>query len=181
MAYFAGNEKLYMQTLREYKKVHGMDLQGIRSALKAGEQKNASRVAHSLKSSSAVIGAEPLAAVALKAEKALDGSCEYSADNVESILAALEIAFRKLMAELESIPEPELQRGGPLDRERALALIEKLVPLLQSSEAIVFTMRDEIEEVFSPFGDDGEEVLNHIDMFEFPEAARILLKIKSTL
>ena len=95
-------------------------------------------------------------------------------------MAELELAFLDLMAELEFLPVTKLQETV-FDRERALLLIEKLVPLLESSEAVVFTLRDEIEEVFLSFGDDGEELLNFIDLFEFPEAAKILVKIKGML
>ena len=178
MTYSGGNEKNYLQTLREYKKVHREDLEGIKSALEAGDRKNACRMAHTLKSSSAIIGAEALSGIALRVEKAL-GDSGQNAD-LESIMAELDRAFLELMAELDALPEPEI-KSAPLDRERALALMEKLIPLLETSEAVVFTLRDEIEEVFAPLGAEGEELLSLIDIFEFPAAAKFLLKIKSKL
>ena len=180
MAYSSGNEELYFKTLREYKKLHGKDLEEIKFSLEAGNRKKACRQAHTLKSSSAFIGAEILSEIAFKAEKALKYSEQDNAAGVSRIMAELEEASQKLTAELECFSETE-QPKIAFDKDRAFALMEKLIPLLETSEAVVFTLRDEIEEVFTPFGKEGEELLSLIDTFEFPEAAKVLLKIKSML
>ena len=189
MVYFGGDEKVYFQTLREYRKTHGNDLERIKSALKEGDIKTACRMAHTLKSSSAFIGAETLSGIALTAEDALKAADQGSlapgagwsiSAEIDKILAELENAFLEILAELDSLPGIE-EPKTPFDRDRALDLIEKLVPLLEVSDAAVFILRDEIEEIFVPFGDEGKEFLSMIDGFEFPEAAKILFKIKGML
>jgi len=178
MAYSTNNEKNYFRTLRDFKKIHGKVLERIKSSLEAGDRDSARRLAHSLKSSSALIGAETLSGIAIKAEKALENSGSQA--EADKIMAELEEAFTELMAELDCLPETEAPKMA-FDKDRALALTEKILPLLDKSDAMVLSFRDEVEEVFLPFGKEGEELLGLIDSFDLSEAAKVLIKIKSML
>lgn len=180
LAYSGGDEKSYLITLREFKSVHGNYLEGIKSNLKAGDQKSACRMAHTLKSSSAFIGAEILSGISRKAETALKDAYQGSPADFDQIFSELEKAFLDVMTELDSLTDYKVSKA-PFDRERAIAFTQKLLPMLEEFSAEVFKNRDETEEVFASFGDEGAELLSLIDGFEFSEAAKLLLKIKSML
>lgn len=180
LTYFSGDEDAYLQTLREFKKVHGGDLEGLKSLLIAKDYKSACRMAHTLKSSSAFIGAEILSGMALNAENALKIADRDIPDNFDEILAELEKAFLQTMAEFNSLPELELSNAA-FDREKALAFIEQLLPMLEVSDAGAYKLRSEIEEIIVPFGSEGGEFLSLVEGFAFPEAAKLLLKIKGML
>lgn len=182
LANSSGDEKLYGQLLREYRKVHSKDFEKIIAALEAGDQKSACRLAHTLKSSSAIIGAVTLSEAAFKVEKALSkGAGEWPEISaaVEGLMKDVETHFTALAAELELLPEREAS-GIPPDREAILKLVEKLAPLLENSDSAVFKLRDEIEDVLAPLGEDGEVLLDLIDEFELPQAAKVLDKIKDS-
>ena len=179
----SGDEKLFIQLLRDFKKVHFDDVVKLESALEAGDRKSACRLAHTLKSSSAIIGSEYLSGIAFKAEKALGENSNEDASAIKKIITELEPVFNCLVSEINNILELEMKESEkhPFDREKALVLIPKLLPLLKSSDSAVFGLRDEIDEIFTPFGEDGDELLSLVDEFEFPRAGVLLSKIADTL
>ena len=176
----SGDEKLYFQLLREFRKVHGNDIEKIKTALGAGDRKNACRIAHTLKSSSAIVGAMFLSEVAFKTENILAETGVGDSLVINGLIEKLETAFSDLMRELSFLPEKD-RRNGIMDREAALALVQKLEPLLETSDSKAYTLRDDIEEILAPLGENGEELLNLVDEFEFSEAAKVLSKIKSMI
>ena len=176
----AGNEKLYLQLLREFNKVHKTDLEKIKSALDAGDRKSACRLAHTLKSSSAIIGALSLSGAAYLVEAALYGEGNTEDADINALVTGLEAAFTAVITELELLSEREKSNVSK-NRNDALALIQKLEPMLEASESTAYILRDDVEDILAPLGKDGEELLNLIDEFEFSKAASVLLKIKNTL
>ena len=201
MFHTSEDEKLYGQLLGEFKKVHSKDMEKIKGALKSGDYKTASRLAHTLKSSSGVIGAMPFSKTARKAESilnkkaflkdpALPGFPPDAADEKDSSMELLDIVisdmdseFNLLFKELDRIIPAKTGRtlAPPFDIEKARELIEKLSPLLDASDSRTLALRDEIEEILASLGEDGEELLNLVDDFDFPAAAQVLSKIKSSL
>ena len=179
----SGDEKLFIQLLRDFKKVHFDDVVKLKAAMEAGERYNACRLAHTLKSSSAIIGCEYLSGIAYRAEKSLEENAAEDMPAVEKIVAELEPVFESLVGEINNILAREMTESEkhPFDREKALALTQKLLPLLKGSDSAVFGLRDDVEEVFTPFGEEGEELLSLVDEFEFPKAAVLLSKIADAL
>ena len=195
------DEKLYDQLLREFKKVHGKDMEKIKAALETGEYKIAGRLAHTLKSSSGVIGAMRFSKAARKAEKILDTETfrrdhtepvipqeaaderDSSMEQLDMVISDLDSEFNLLFDELDRIVPAKANRAAvlPPDMGKVHELIERLSPLLDASDSRAFALRDEIDEILAPLGEDGEELLNLVDDFEFPAAAQVLLKIKSSL
>ena len=178
-----GDERLFVQLLRDFRRVHREDINKIKTAWGAGDRKTACRLAHTLKSSSAIIGAELLSKIAYEAEKALDENSKETTGVIEKNIAELEPAFTLLIQEVDNLlsAEVNIREALPFDREKALLLIKKLLPLLERSDSSVFELREEIDQVFTPLGEDGEELLDLIDEFEFPSAEKLLLKISAVL
>ena len=178
-----GDERLFVQLLRDFRKVHREDINKLKAAWEAGDRKTACRLAHTLKSSSAIIGAELLSKIAYEAEKALDENSKETTASIEKIIAELEPAFTLLIREVDNLLSVEVSKSDPLpfDREKALLLIKKLLPLLERSDSTVFELREEIDQIFTPLGEDGEELLDLVDEFEFPKAEKLLLEIKAAL
>ena len=178
----AGDEKLYIQLLGDFKKVHRMDLDRIKTSWAEGDNKTACRLAHTLKSSSAIIGAKPFSEIAYRAELAFNNNSAEST-SIEKIITEMEGAFATVFAEINKMlsakttPKEKL----PFNSEKALALINKLLPLLEKSSSAAMVFRDEIESVFIAFGEEGEELLNLIDEFDLPKAALLLKQIKDKL
>ena len=179
----SGEEKLYYQLMREFAKVHRQDLEKLKTALQSGERKTACLIAHTLKSSSAIIGAEPFSKIAASAESILEPNSGKENADVEKIIRELEEAHSVLFGELDRLLPPKKKeiRSAPPEREKVVELIGKLAPLLEISDSAAYSYRDEIEETIAPLGEDGEEFLNLVDDFEFLEAANILSKIKKNL
>jgi CheY-like chemotaxis protein len=191
MLYAAGDEALYTELLRDFSSTHRQDIQKIQTAIDAGNLKAARLTAHTLKSSSALIGAKRLSAAALMAEMLLSGEHLLSDDEMDNLKTEFGAVIAKLGQMLEEQPSegadsvPRTAEDTPAenipDRTRILALTEKLIPLLKSSSTAVFDLKDDIKEVLAPAGEDGKELLKLIEDFEFEEAALILEKIMEKL
>ena len=183
LANATGDEKLYIQLLCDFIKVHRDDLDKIKSAIEKGELKTACRLAHTLKSSSAIIGAKTLSNNAYNLEKALDENSTENKITFDMLVAELEPSFTILVGELDRFLSEKGSQGagGSPDIEKVMALIQKLGPLLESSDSAAYTLHDDIEELLAPLGNDGVDLLNLVEEFEFKKASEILAKIKSEL
>ncbi len=97
LAYFSGREAAYRRMLRRFLELRRGDVGVVRELLAAGDAPGAARVAHSLKSIAATVGALELRAACLQLEQAIaaDGA-------TPGALAALE---RQLEAVCEEIAE----------------------------------------------------------------------------
>jgi CheY-like chemotaxis protein len=191
MLYAAGDEALYTELLRDFLSGHRQDIQRIQTAMDRGDLKSARVIAHTLKSNAALIGAKPLSAAALVAETVLSGEHVLSGGEMDK----LKMEFGALIAKLEQMPEvrpPEDSDGSScasgepaadtvFDRARVLALTEKLMPLLKVSNTAVFGLKDDIQKILAPAGEDCKKLLKLIDDFDFGEAALALQKIVEKL
>jgi len=183
LLYSAGDEKLFYQLLRDFYRVHLEDVEKIKLALAEGDKSTACRLAHTLKSSSALIGALPLSSIALREEMALDTGATETPETCNSIITELEAAFADLIRELRGmLPEDDKKNvTAPLDKGKALALLQKMEPLLEDFNSAIFELRDEISYVLAPLGDVSEELLVLIDNIEFKKAVMLLAKIREMI
>ena len=181
-----GNEQLYIQLVEDFKKNHLDDLNKIKSARAAGDMKLLRRLVHTMKSSAALIGGEILRNTALAVEENLD---KGRTEALNVVITELELAFADLVRELDRLLSAEGKRSGDTEslggssyRKEALSLIEKLGPLLKSSDSAILGLRDQIALVLVPFfGEKGKELLDLVDDFEFPQAAKVLEELKTGL
>ncbi|MDR1901002.1 MAG: response regulator [Treponema sp.] len=176
----ANDEVLYRQLLEDFRYGHGADTQKINAALKAGDTKQARRLAHTLKSSAAQIGAKRLSAAAQDVE--LDIQKEAFVPPPEH-LEKLDAEFSALIAELTRIvplPASPIYGGGELNKTNAKSLVKKLEPLLKSGNTDSLKLADEIRKTFASI-DECRTLIEHIEDFDFSDAAEILDKIKKKI
>jgi CheY-like chemotaxis protein len=181
LANAAGNNSLYQQLLADFIPKHGGDMLELKGALERGDFKRAHLLAHTLKSTSALIGAKRLSAAAREAEIAL-GDEKHPLPL--KLLNCLGAEFDALLAGLASaVPacRPKTQSAGDLDKSKALSLIEKLSPLLKSGDTDSLKLLDEIPAAFGSMGEECETLAEQINEFEFAEAAETLDAIRGKI
>ncbi|MDR3322457.1 MAG: response regulator [Synergistaceae bacterium] len=176
----AGDHAFYRQLLADFKVDHAGDGRRISAALDAEDWAVARRLAHTLKSAAALIGAAGLRDTALDAENGLAGGAGANEGSVQGIL-------RKLCKELDAVTaeigplERERPRLGPLtplDAKRAVELVERLAPLLELGNAKSLETTLEIDEVLSPLGEDASTLIGQIEGFDFNAALETLRRIR---
>ncbi|MDR3254280.1 MAG: response regulator [Synergistaceae bacterium] len=176
----AMDEELYRQLLTNFMSDHAADSGRVAEAIASGDAYLAHRLAHTLKSAAALIGAARLRDAAFDVEKKLaDGG-----DNVsEKQLASLGEELLSVTRELKDFAEkPSRERAAdPLDRGRALDLTARLLPLLKSGNSGSLDMIDEVRETLSPLGERNEILLKQMDNFDFRDAYETLSSIKASL
>jgi hypothetical protein len=92
-------------------------------------------------------------------------------------IGELNAAFKELL-ELTGPPEPALTfrrvEDSVLDKNKAAALIEELMPLLEAGDPAALAYIDRIWEALSPLGKLCGELAAQIEDYEFDSAADIL-------
>jgi signal transduction histidine kinase/DNA-binding NarL/FixJ family response regulator len=180
LSHSADSDTLYRQLLRDFVKNQKNAYAQITDGLAAGDIKLSHRLAHTLKSTSRMIGAEKLGEAAFAVEKALEnGEDKCTKEQLNAFARELEAVLRELGAggdETEKTPSGD--ELGSLDAARALELAERLTPLLKSRRTSASALIDEIKEVFSPLGALSERLSEQIDNFDFNAAMDTLLEIR---
>ncbi len=175
----AGDPALYQQLLDNFATEKANLFKQVATAIETKDIPLAHRLAHTLKSNAALIGASRLSQVAFAMEKALaDENLPYARLQMKT----LDIEFRAVMSQLGETAAPEsLSVKETLehsDMARAGVLIERLIPLLSSGNTRCLDMLPEIEETFLPFGDTGKILVRQIENFEFNLALDMLLPMR---
>jgi signal transduction histidine kinase/CheY-like chemotaxis protein len=118
-ANFQNDEKLYKKILGDFKRNHGTDFETIISMLLAGDVQGARRVAHTLKSTGATIGAENLRRTAFAVETALAEKGQCGDDTLELLSKELTRVLDELKSILPAPAQTEAE-GRPIQREAGL-------------------------------------------------------------
>jgi len=95
-----GGDKLLAQMIRLFLENAPSRMEQIRSGLSGGDIKESEKGAHSLKSSSANVGAHHVRAIAADMERVAGGG---DAARVQELLPSLETAFGEAIAALEAV------------------------------------------------------------------------------
>jgi signal transduction histidine kinase/CheY-like chemotaxis protein len=176
----SGNPKLYERLLKDFKKNNMNIFAEMNETIAQGDIDRAHRMAHTLKNIAGLIGAVKVQKYAYEIEKALAGG---KADYGEARMKGLETALQEALAQLA--PVVESPRTSPaaeiLDKERALELLSRLEPLLQAASRKSMEFMEEIREVLTPLGNMAEQFAAHIDNYEFEDACRDIVKIKTAI
>jgi CheY-like chemotaxis protein/anti-sigma regulatory factor (Ser/Thr protein kinase) len=178
-----GSEELYDQLLGSFRNDHGGDFEKIDAALKSRDLTLAHRLAHTLKSTAGLIGADRLRQVSFEIEKAL---AHEDLGEAEKQLPHLKMEFAAVIREL-ALLVPVLIAGegsdtgnGPggaftADTAKMRDLAERLRPLLETGNTGSLRLVDEIRTVFPP--KEGGELIKQIEDFEFKRALEVLGRI----
>ncbi|MDR2543030.1 MAG: transporter substrate-binding domain-containing protein [Treponema sp.] len=162
-------KKLRINFLKNNQNVHNE----ISNAVASGDLKLAHRLAHSLKGNAGLIGKVGLKNAAAEIENLLREKVDSVWENKMNILK------NELMSVLEELKplleEPEQQvELQPLDTEQALALFEKLEPMLENNNPESMNLLDTLRAVPG-----AGELVRQIEDFDFESAIKTLVELKN--
>ena len=170
---FGGDEELYDRVLQEFIQDHTDDIKKLDFAKELGDTETMTRLAHTLKSTAALIGAAKLSGAAAAVEQSL----REKGAAADFLLNAMKTAFAEVSQWLEVAGVTEGSGAGEeetastLTAEERAALITKLEPLLKARSAAVLDLADEAKGL-------SNRLAAQIDDMEFGAAYKELLKIK---
>jgi PAS domain S-box-containing protein len=174
----ANDERLYAELLGDFSSNHRDDLRLIDEALRADDFKSALRLAHTLKSTAALVGATRLRIAATAVERELR---ETNTTPGDGYMTKLRDAFDAVFGELSAVVSESGARDcapGEPDMTRALPLMDTLSSLLRSNSTKALELTGDIRETLSPLGEEYAALIDFIDDFEFESAARVLEDIR---
>ena len=174
----SGDSKLQTDLKTDFVEGNQTKFSEIFSAINSGDLKTAFRLAHSLKSSAAIIGRSALQKAAATVEAALRGGenhvTESQMGDLRTELAAALDDLSPYFSKKGSPVQPE--PSGYFDRDKALALIEKLEPLLKSRNPECLEFADELKTIPG-----SGEVAQQMENYYFMEASKSLSELKLSI
>jgi signal transduction histidine kinase/CheY-like chemotaxis protein len=171
-----GRAELYQRVLRQFVDQQSDVLQQVARALDAGDLTGACRLAHTVKSLLAMLGAPELAQQALALELALSGP---SADpQAAALLRAMEEPFEVLLeciaSALEMRPTSEPAPAQP-DAQTGRSARLALMALLEHDDAQAQELLEEQRQSLRhDLGSVFAQVAEHVQNFDFQSALRVL-------
>jgi CheY-like chemotaxis protein len=180
-----GDGALYEKLCDSFVSDHGEDCERIKAAALAGNISEARRLAHTLKSTAALIGARAVRRVAGNLEAAFSGAGERIegglSGSVSSLLEEPGTAMKDLLDELGP-REPCGPGDSADDGIPALspdALVERLEPLLKSGNAASLELIPDIRKTFT-LDMEAALLVKQIEDFDFTAACGTLAKLRRT-
>lgn len=175
---------LYRQILCGFKHEFGRTPDDIEAALAKADFVQARRLAHSLKSAAATIGAMELSQCA----KALEERYEQQ-QRADSQLNSLVIALRRVLNSLTGLsPNPMVGSSSSASTtsvpiEVTLALLDRLEALLRQDDAAAGRLVDELRASLgdAPLHDDLLLLRDLVDDIEYPSALQIVARLRTSL
>jgi CheY-like chemotaxis protein len=183
LASLQGDEASYREILASFQRIHGGDAASAAAMLAQGDAQGARRVAHTLKSSAAMIGAGKLSRAAAEVEKLLAAgdagreAAERALETMREDLALVSDALARLLPEQHNVEEKAL----PLDREKARALLDRLEPLLAKGSVECLALTDEIAATLSPLDGVYREFAALLDDLDFSRAWEMVPALRRAL
>jgi HPt (histidine-containing phosphotransfer) domain-containing protein len=169
-------DKLHQRLINSFVRDNRNRYGEITEALKAGDIKLAHRLAHTLKSNAGFLGKTLLQKAAADIEHQLaDGQNLVTAEQ----MAALEKELTAALAELEplaaDVSRPAAAAAGaePVSAETALALIDKLAPMLEQGDLGARQFIDELRGIPG-----SEDLIQRMEDLDFDLAIAALNELK---
>lgn len=180
----AGNPELYQRLLRNFFCDNKDACEQLNEALDSGNITIAHRMTHTLKSSSATIGAMELAAMTSNIEMALtDNKADLArqlmpafAQTLQAVLQ--ELALDVLPASPNAIPRPPKDHE---ERAGLLCLCDKLEPLLRNADSTSLEYLEVIATDIVPICDKGETLAAQVSDYDFDLALETLYEIRQSI
>jgi signal transduction histidine kinase/DNA-binding NarL/FixJ family response regulator/HPt (histidine-containing phosphotransfer) domain-containing protein len=175
------DEALYRQLLREFSLKHAGDADRLRQALAGGDAGEARRLAHTLKSAAAVIGAKTLSEAARRIETPLgvgDGRVDAA------LLSHLEGALSSVLEEISETAFPGAEPpkdAQALSGAETLDLLDTLEPLLQVGDTACLTVLEEKRDRFAARGENCRNIVALMENFDLPAAAEAVGALRRML
>ena len=173
----SAQEDKHLRQLQNYFARHNQStFSSIRQAILSGDIKLAHRLTHTLKGNAGQIGEKQLEDAAATAENMLSCGADHITDILlEQLESELSSALKRLALNLENGDGDE-NNAESYDKETVRRILEKLEPLLSKRKPECMNMLDEIRLIPG-----SEELLRHVEDFEFVQAAEELNKLKERL
>ncbi|MDR1838509.1 MAG: response regulator [Treponema sp.] len=146
----------------------------INRTLKEGDIKLAHRLTHTLKSNAGQIGRHSLQKIAAEVERQLkNGKNEVTPQQKVLLKTALEETLSQLEARFASKQKtPQTENDLPFDNKSALELLEKLEPLLKSSNSECLSFINSLYRIPG-----SEELIQQMESFDFEPASSTFDKL----
>ena len=176
-----GNASVLMRVLQIFARDLPRQPQELATLLARAQGDEARRLLHTLKGTAATVGAHRLAAVAAEAEQRLSRGLVPAGDEAEAMLTSVRSAVNAVMADMESILRelrPAETGAGPagstlVDRAALQADLEKLMPLLRSSDLASLDVYAELRDRHGPSLPEELKALDEaMAGLDFSQAAR---------
>jgi HPt (histidine-containing phosphotransfer) domain-containing protein len=145
----------------------------IKEAVEASDIKTAERIAHTLKSTAALIGAKKLSDAAATVEMSFKENAVCSQKDISDLQLKLADLLNEISPPQKTNTTEVVQTVT--DTIKIRELIKKLTPLIHSSNLDILEYIPEIRETLGSLGDD---LISAIDDFDFDKAANILIQIQ---
>ncbi|MDR3300166.1 MAG: response regulator [Candidatus Accumulibacter sp.] len=177
-----GDSRLYRQLLTDFTHGHADDAARLREQLAKGDFTSAHRLAHTLKSTAATLGATALSRAAAALEDILRDKREDAAALVE-----VEHQLTAVMTTLDTVSSTSaFEEAAPAIADKftpaaALALADELEPLLASGDTSVLDRVTDIHRQYSRFGEYCGLLVKQIEDFDFDCARQTLVSIRGRL
>ncbi len=174
-----GNISTYLRLLRQFATDHGEDITQLREQLSSGDRESARLLAHTLKGSSANLGATGVQGLAAELEAAIkEGS---DAAEIEKLANTLESNLKQLVAEIVKALPKKIEAPNAVEVDWTLVgqVVSQLELLLSASSL----QANELVEIHASLlkaalGPAGAEFVERIEHFQYPEALEILEQVR---
>ncbi len=183
-----GYDNLYRRLRRNFHRDNQAFMTELRRALESGDRVLAHRMVHSLKGSSAMLGAMGLAKTAYQVEQALSerGDGKASAEDLEALAKGLEAVLAELAEEAKKSPLSDSQILGMESQKMSSRLsvldaLEKLEALLTASDGESVTLAGQLAPQLKETGEVGDRLLEEIDAYDFELALLTLKELRKRL
>jgi two-component system sensor histidine kinase/response regulator len=178
-----GNRKRYESLLNRFADSQAAAVNDIRAALTRNDSPTAQRVAHSLKGAAANLGAATLAAVAARAESAIDSRKEEIPQALEDLSQSLDATVADIYAALPKEPAPKestLVSANPSTVAQPLAQLKKLLTADDGDAAdFILDARPNLSKVLTAA--EIDTLIGHVGNFDYADALRSLSSIAARL
>ena len=176
----AGNAKLYLRLLANFRKDNRDTLDKLKKAIDKGDKELSRRIAHTLKGTSGMIGASSLRSAAAALEQSIADGLPHA-----PALADTERRMFRLLAALSELLPSSGAAAAPgekrINRAKAAALVEQLKPLLHDADAEALNYLNLVKTTFSPLGAACSRLIEQMENYDFEEAAATLASIEAAV
>jgi CheY-like chemotaxis protein len=167
LSFTGGSEAVYNRLLVTFMNEQPHFVSALEKAVSNGDYLLAERIAHTMKSISATIGAVKLPQFWEAIENAFANGKPCGSRMIEDGKAELD----KVLEYLSSLDLPGEDRiTGTFDKEKAEKLINELKPSLEIYVSLNDNQMEKVREILVPAGEKGELLLSQLEEFEFDAA-----------
>jgi two-component system sensor histidine kinase/response regulator len=178
-----GNRKRYESLLNRFADSQAAAANDIHAALARNDSPTAQRLAHSLKGAAANLGAATLAAIAARAESAIDSRKEEIPQALEDLSQSLDATVAAIYAALPKEPAPKestLVSANPSTVAQPLAQLKKLLAADDGDAAdFILDARPNLSKVLTAA--EIDTLIGHVGNFDYADALRSLSSIAARL